>query len=228
MIQLHKITIQLTDEPLLCEVTHHIPPKEKVVIRGPSGCGKSTLLKAIAGAVPLQAGSITVDSLALTPHQMNAIRARIAFIGQEPVMGAATVRAALLLPFTFKAHHHTAPDESTLLALLNRLKLTPDILHKPTNRISGGEKQRIAIARALLLKKTIFLADEITSALDPESKQAVIDELFKPDYTLLSISHDPDWMAACRCHLTIHQQKLLEERPADPSPVPRQPQDVTS
>ena len=122
-------------------------------------------------------------------------------------------RDALLLPFHFKAHRHAHPEEKKVEELLEQLHLAPGVLDKPCGRISGGEKQRIAIARALLLNKTIFLADEITSALDPESRQAVMDALFRPGITLLSVSHDPAWINAGSRVIDIADRQLVEAGP---------------
>lgn len=212
MIHYQNITLQVHRRPLLEEVTLHIPEGEKMVLRGPSGCGKSSLLKCAVGAIPLTAGSVILDGLELSSKTIGEIRSRIAFIGQEPILGAVHVREALLLPFTYKAHRHIQPEEKRIETLLSRLHLPMDILAKPCTRISGGEKQRVAIARALLLDKTIFLADEITSALDPESRTAVMVELFRPGITLLSVSHDPEWIARCSRRIRIENLQLVEEQ----------------
>ena len=164
----------------------------------------------MVGALPTTSGSVRVDGLELSADTVAEIRARIAFIGQEPVLGAEKVCDALLLPFHFKAHCGKKPSDERIFQLLERLHLSSNILDKPSKRISGGEKQRIAVIRALLLNKTIFLADEITSALDPESKAAVMAELFRPEITLLSVSHDPDWINACDRIVEIQNAALKE------------------
>jgi putative ABC transport system ATP-binding protein len=215
MILFEKLTIQIHRQPLLKAVDLHIRAGEKAVLRGASGSGKSTLLKSAVGAIPIQGGRIRIDGMNLSADTVADIRARTAFIGQEPVLGAERVQDALLLPFHFKAHRHNRPDERKIHDLLERLHLSTDVLDKPCSRISGGEKQRIAISRALLLGKTIFLADEITSALDPESRAAVMEELFRPEITLLSVSHDPQWIARGNRVIDIADHKL-KEGAADP------------
>ena len=211
MIHFNNITLQVHRQVLLKDTSLLIEDGDKVVICGPSGCGKSSLLKAVIGAIPLADGTIQVDQTNLAAETVSDIRSSIAYIGQEPVLGAERVREALLLPFTYKAHRHLHPDEQTIAATIRQLHLSQEILDKPCARISGGEKQRIAIARALLLNKTIFLTDEITSALDPESKQAVMQKLLHSDITLLSVSHDPDWIQSCARTITIADFQLMEE-----------------
>lgn len=212
MISYENIMLQVHQQTLLNNVNLQVFAGEKLVVRGSSGCGKSSLLKCLVGAIPLNSGTIHVDQIKLSAATVADIRSRVAFIGQEPILGAEQVREALHLPFTFKAHCENQPTNNQILRLLERLHLSADILDKACARISGGEKQRIAILRALLLKKTIFLADEITSALDPESRAAVMTELFRPEITLLSVSHDPEWIKACDRVVKIANQKLVEEQ----------------
>jgi len=213
MIAFNNIVLQVQGQTLLETANLHINAGDKVVLRGISGCGKSSLLKCVVGAIPITAGSVQVDGMLLSSGTVADIRGRIAFIGQEPVLGSEKVRDALLLPFHYKAHRDHHPSDEKIEEQLRRLHLTADILGKPCARVSGGEKQRIAIARALLLDKTIFLADEITSALDPESRTAVMDELFRTGITLLSVSHDPEWIAQGNRIIDIRDRQLVEVKP---------------
>lgn len=210
MIKFKNITLKVHRQTLLDDASLHIAKGGKVAVCGASGSGKSSLLKCAVGALPLAGGSVFIDHQELSAQTLMGIRSRIAFIGQEPILGAEKVRDALLLPFHFKAHSHSKPATEQIMPLLERLHLTPDILEKPCKRISGGEKQRIVILRALLLNKSIFLADEVTSALDPKSKSAVMAELFRPEITLLSVSHDPDWIQACNRVVEIQHTTLNE------------------
>lgn len=210
MIAFENITLKVHNQTLLNETSLQVADGEKVVFRGASGSGKSSLLKSAVGVIPIQNGLVRVDGVVLSAETVSEIRARVAFIGQEPVLGAEKVHDALLLPFHFKAHRHNLPDKKKIRELLERLHLSTDILGKPCARISGGEKQRIAIARALLLSKTVFLADEITSALDPESRTAVMEELFRPGITLLSVSHDPEWIAGGNRVVELVDHQLVE------------------
>ena len=210
MLLFDNISICVHQQELLTHTRLHVRPGEKRVLRGSSGSGKSSLLKSAVGAVPLSQGSVRIDKTLLSASTVSDIRGRIAYIGQEPRLGAERVREAVWLPFSYKAHRGHKPNEKQLHDLLDRLHLSTDILNKPCSRISGGEKQRIAIIRALLLGKSIFLADEVTSALDPESKTSVMAELFRPEITLLSVSHDPEWVKACERVFEIQEKQIRE------------------
>lgn len=125
-------------------------------------------------------------------------------------MGAESVREALLLPFQFKSHRDHKPAEARLREVLERLRLPEDILSRNSNRISGGEKQRIALARGLLLGKRLYLLDEVTSALDEESKRAVFDVFSDPSLTVLSVAHDPEWLERCDIVFELDAGRLTE------------------
>ena len=126
------------------------------------------------------------------------------------MLGAEKVRDALLLPFQFKAHREHQPTKAQLLEVLQRLQLPVSILNQESSRISGGEKQRIALARGLLLGKTLYLLDEVTSALDAQSKQAVFDVFSDPQLTVLSVAHDPEWLERSDIIFTLEAGRLTE------------------
>jgi putative ABC transport system ATP-binding protein len=127
------------------------------------------------------------------------------------MLGAESVRDALLLPFQFKSHREIIPTEAQLIEVLQRLQLPATILNQESSRISGGEKQRIALARGLLLGKKLYLLDEVTSALDSESKQAVLDVFSDPDLTVLSVSHDNQWLDHCSIVFELDSGRLNPE-----------------
>ena len=164
---------------------------------GKSGSGKSSVLRTLLGLHPLTSGMVYFQEKPLTPLSVQAIRNCTAYIGQEPVLGAEKVKEALLLPFQFKTHRAYRPTEAQLIEVLQRLQLPADILRQDSSHISGGEKQRIALARGLLLGKKVYLLDEVTSALDAESKQAVFEVFSDPTLTVLSVAHDPEWLKQC-------------------------------
>ncbi len=210
MISFSDVRIELYNRILFNNLSLIVKKGEKVVIIGPSGSGKSSLLRAAVGMVPLTEGQIRIAGKVLSPENIMAIRSSMVFIPQEPLLGAETVREALLLPFSYKVHRGRTVSSQEVSLVLQQLRLDESLLSKPCKKISGGEKQRIAIARALLLRKTLFFADEVTSALDPESKNAVMEQLFRPEITLLSVSHDREWMDKCSRILEINKGRLQE------------------
>lgn len=216
MVRFEQVTVTAGTKTLLKEVSFELRAGGKAVLLGPSGSGKSTVLKALLGLYPVDQGCIWFEGRPLDKNTVGEIRRRAAYIGQEPVLGAETVREALLLPFRFQAHRGREPTPDDLLETLARLRLPADILDQSCNRVSGGEKQRIALTRALLLRKTLYLLDEVTSALDLESKRAVFDLFRTPELTLLSVAHDPEWIARCDVAYRVEEGRLVrEERDGD-------------
>jgi putative ABC transport system ATP-binding protein len=171
------------------------------LVTGPSGSGKTTLLSLIAGLLPLHRGTITVGSNRLQPisnGRNDAFRERsIGFIPQRLFLSAAlTVRQNLLLaPFAagLSAHEHAPALADRADALLRNLGLA-DLASRRAHRISGGQAQRVAVARALMNKPQLLLADEPTASLDDAAAHSVIELLcsaaMSEGVTLVISSHD--------------------------------------
>ena len=212
LIQFDQVGVSIHGKAILTDISFDLNAGDKAVFRGKSGAGKSTVLKTLLGLCPLAKGMVYFQGKPLEKSVIAEIRRCAAYIGQEPVLGAETVRDALLLPFQFKAHSGNKPSESNLIDALRTLHLPEAILSQDCNRVSGGEKQRIALARGLLLGKSLYLLDEVTSALDTESKQAVFDGFADPQLTVLSVAHDPDWVSLCGRVFDLEAGRMMEEK----------------
>jgi len=168
---------------------------EKVSLTGPSGSGKSTVLKCILGLVEPQEGSIHVLGTPVAGDGVWHARRSLAYVAQEPELGAGSVRQAIDRPFAFKANAGLRDNLSRLEPLLKRFNVDPALLDKASTSLSGGEKQRIALIMAVLLDRPILLLDEASSALDRDNKQAVVDFIRESvDLTVLSVAHDAAWL----------------------------------
>jgi len=211
IIRFDQATVTDQGKTILSGISFTLCAGEKAVLCGKSGSGKSTVLKTVLGLQMLSSGMIYFQEKPLDTTTIQAIRSHTAYIGQEPVLGADSVRDALLLPFQFKSHRDHKPTDAKLIAVLERLYLPRDILKQQSSRISGGEKQRIALARGLLLGKKLYLLDEVTSALDTTSRQAVFDVFADPVLTVLSVAHDFDWIERCDKVLELEDGRLIQE-----------------
>ncbi len=211
MITFNRVQISYGDNILLKNASFHVKQYEKAVIIGRSGSGKSTLLNALAGFSPFK-GDIYFGTLKVTAATRRRIRQQLVYIGQEPILAAPTVKEAIDLPFSYKANQHLSYTDDELMQFLDAFFLPKTILDQQEAKLSGGEKQRIAIIRALLMKKKYMLADEITSALDSESKKIIMDVLWKqPDLTVLSVSHDQTWIDACHPVFHMENKQVIRE-----------------
>ena len=211
LIRFELVSVLAQEKLILKELSFQVSEGENVAFYGKSGAGKSSVLRTLMGLHLIHSGQVYFQEQSLSIASIQAIRSYTAYIGQEPMLGANTVRDALLLPFQFKAHLGHQPNAKTLIEVLSRLQLSADILNQDCSRISGGEKQRIALARGLLLGKKLYLLDEVTSALDSESKAAVFEVFSDPELTVLSVTHDPEWLARCQVTYELEAGQLLKE-----------------
>jgi len=181
---------------VLSDVSLTVDPGQVVALVGPSGSGKSTLLRVLMGLNPPTAGEIHLDGERIDYQRKASVRAardRMAIVFQQynlfqnmDVMGNVTVA-----PVKIKGRNRREVEDEAgrLLAkvgLSDKHKAFPD-------QLSGGQQQRVAIARALALKPEILLLDEVTSALDPELVNEVLDTiraLVADGMTMLIVSHE--------------------------------------
>jgi len=212
IIRFDHVSVIVHEKTILSDISFSLCSGQKAVLCGKSGSGKSSVLKTLLGLHAVTSGTVYFQETPLSPSSVQSIRSHTAYIGQEPMLGAESVREALLLPFQFKVHRNHRPSEAQLIEVLHRLQLPSDILSRESSRISGGEKQRIALARGLLLGKKLYLLDEVTSALDAQSRQAVFDVFSDPDLTVLSVAHDPEWLERCGIVFELEAGRLAQVR----------------
>jgi putative ABC transport system ATP-binding protein len=195
-IQIANLTVQLAGRIILSGFSLRLQQGRKKTLVGPSGSGKSTILRCVLGFIQPAEGEVFIEGQTLTPQSAWSLRTRMAYVPQEPDLGSGTVREILERPFSFRTNQHLRCHPDAIAALFERLLLPPHLLDKPVSFLSGGEKQRIALISALLLKRPILLLDEASSALDKAAKQAVL-ELLAADaqLSILSVSHDDEWIA---------------------------------
>ena len=191
-VRIENLDLAFDGRPLLDNFCLEVGQGEKVTIIGPSGCGKSSLLRCILGFVAPCAGSISVQGDALTTDSVWEQRRRLAYVPQEPEPGQGTVAEILKRPFLYQANRHLSFDHNHITALFEALALEPALLNKLIVDLSGGEKQRVTLIGALLLKRDILLLDEPVSALDPDAASRVATQLLqRKDLTVLAVCHQP-------------------------------------
>ena len=167
-----------------------------VSLVGPSGSGKSTVLRTLMGLTPATRGHVEVDGTRIDYSSGRAIRAardRMAIVFQQYNLfqNMSVLRNVTLAPVKIKRRPR-AEVEREAMALLDLVGLA-DKRDAYPEELSGGQQQRVAIARALALKPEILLLDEVTSALDPELVNEVLDtirRLAREGMTMVLVSHE--------------------------------------
>jgi polar amino acid transport system ATP-binding protein len=184
------------DVPVLAGVGFSIEKGEIVSLIGPSGSGKSTLLRVLVGLTKPKSGRVCLDGVPISYTNKKALRQardRFAIVFQQYNLfqNMTALRNVTVAPIKVKKRDPRQVEEEAI-ALLEKVGLG-DKLHAYPDELSGGQQQRVAIARALALKPDILLLDEVTSALDPELINEVLDTiriLAKEGMTMLIISHE--------------------------------------
>ena len=196
---------------------------EFTALTGASGSGKSTLMNILGCLDTPSAGSYVLDGEpvgGLNEDQLARVRNRkIGFVFQNfylmPRMSAVDNVAQ---PLIYRGFSPLARRQRAIEAL-TRVGLEQRLHHKP-NELSGGQRQRVAIARALVGRPEVLLADEPTGNLDSRTAQeimALFAELNAEGHTLIIVTHDPGIAAHCRRVIRLHDGRIAEDRPNDPS-----------
>ncbi|MBL8699959.1 MAG: ATP-binding cassette domain-containing protein [Alphaproteobacteria bacterium] len=182
------------ERPAIDELSLDVAPGEAVAIVGPSGSGKSTILQLALRFYDPQAGRILFDGVDIRHCDPADLRRRVALVPQEPVIFATDVAANIRFarPEASDAELRAAADAAHALEFIERLPQGfATQLGEKGQRLSTGQKQRLAIARAILRDPAVLLLDEATSALDAESERLVqkaLDGLARSRTTLV-IAH---------------------------------------
>jgi len=178
----------------LDEVSFSVEGGEWLAVMGPSGSGKTTLLNIVGGLDAPTAGRVLIggtDVAALSRSELARFRAEsVGFIFQQfHLVPYLTALENVMLAQYF----HSMTDEQEATTALGRVGLGDRLHHLPA-QLSGGEQQRVSIARALINQPRILLADEPTGNLDAENEETVLrllHELHDEGHTILMVTHDP-------------------------------------
>src|SRR6056297_89404 len=181
-------------ETVLENIGLRVEPGEVLALVGSSGGGKTTLVNLIPRFYDVTAGAIRIDGLDIRDITVENLRREIAIVTQEPILFNDTIRANITYG-SFEASERQIEEAAEAAYILNFVKTLPKGLDTNIgelgNRLSGGEKQRMCIARALLKDAPILILDEATAALDTESERLVqkaLENLMK-GRTSLVIAH---------------------------------------
>lgn len=187
---------------LLRDIDLEVRSGQRLAVVGPTGAGKSLLLRALAMLDPLQAGEVLWHGATVSPAAVPQFRRQVIYLHQRPALLGRTVEENLRRPLEFRAHRDRALDRSRLLAWLEQVGRDASFLEAATKNLSGGERQLMAVLRALQLDPAILLLDEPTAALDAPATAAVERLLLAWQQetpsadtgrrrSLLWVSHDP-------------------------------------
>jgi polar amino acid transport system ATP-binding protein len=170
---------------------------QAVCVIGPSGSGKSTLLRCINGLIPVDRGEVFVGTHSVhtlkSDHAMIALRKDVSIVFQQYNLfpHKTALQNVMMAPVQVLGQDQAEVRERAL-ALLKKVRLEEKINSYP-GELSGGQQQRVAIARALAMQPSVMLFDEVTAALDPETRKEVlltIRQLVEEGMTSILVTHE--------------------------------------
>lgn len=207
MISINNLYFQYPKSEFAIEIPElSVAAGERLAIVGPSGSGKTTLLSLIAGIIKPQRGTLSVcghDVGQMNDQQRRRFRiSEIGFVFQRfELVDYLNVRDNIALPYLINRSLKLTPQIRTEVETLAKKMGIEDLLYRHPNKLSQGEKQRVAICRALITSPKLILADEPTGNLDPANKQIILELFFEQLSTaergFVVVTHDVSVAQQC-------------------------------
>lgn len=215
-IEFHNVSFAYhPDRPILKDVSFQVPAGKKVAIVGPSGAGKSTIARLLFRFYEASEGRILIGGHAITEVTQDSLRAAIGVVPQDTVLFNDTLRENIRYgrPDASEQEILEASEHAMLSDFISKLPKGYDTMVGERGlKVSGGEKQRIAIARALLKQPRIFLFDEATSSLDSRTEQGINKSLqtIARNHTTLVIAHRLSTVVDCDEIIVLEDGQIVE------------------
>ena len=201
VLDVERVTIEIRGKTIVDAISFWIPKGEFVCLCGPNGAGKSTLLKAIMGLIPVASGTIAIggESVAAGHHKIGYVPQRKGFDRDFPARAVDLIVAALRGRWPA---HITAEERERARAALAKIG-GERLLDKPLAGLSGGETQRVFLARALITSPSLLIFDEPTAGVDARGRGELIE-------LMTQISHSDELAAILVTHNLAAVAKTAE------------------
>lgn len=216
-ITIKSLTLLRNQQLVLDGAAVEIEAGEIVCLLGPSGSGKSSLLRCINRLTEPPVGSVFVEGCDVTNMDVLALRRRVGMVFQQVTLFPGTVAENVTYGSALQKRPLPPPEITRLLALAD---LPADLAEQNSQTLSGGQAQRVAIARVLATEPAVLLLDEPTSALDPAATRRIEETMLKLRQTLgltvLWVTHNPEQAQriADRIYLLV-QGRVVDEGDPD-------------
>ncbi|MDE2775754.1 MAG: phosphate ABC transporter ATP-binding protein [Chloroflexota bacterium] len=189
-LAIRNLSLKRGGATVLQDISLDVAEGELLVVIGPSGGGKSSLLRCINRLNDIESGAVELDGRSIYDMPVTALRRQVGMLFQKTAAFEGTV--ADNIAFGARAQGETI-SRAAILDLMAQVSLEVELADKPASDLSGGQEQRLAIARALALNPSLLLLDEPTSALDPIATSHVEDSLLhlreNANLTMIWVSH---------------------------------------
>lgn len=193
ILECKNVSLIKNKQTILNNVSFRATVGDRIGVMGPSGSGKSSLFRLLNLLMSPTQGQISYKDKNLQDYAPTELRRKIGYVLQKPYLFGTTVQENLIYPYQLLGQ---SPNLEEITAYLAQVKLPQNTLEKKNIALSGGEQQRIALIRSLLIKPDILLLDEVTAALDQENttllEELIVHEQDRHQLTLLFITHNPE------------------------------------
>jgi ABC-type bacteriocin/lantibiotic exporter with double-glycine peptidase domain len=211
-IKLQGVSYSINDMKILDNINLEIKQGEQVGITGPSGSGKSTFIRLISGVILANSGKVLIDGMPIEELNLKTLRSSIGIVTQVSIIPSTSIKEFLAPSFSYSDEEvwealSTACIADEIMAMPMRLQT---ILSEGATNISGGQRQRLLIAKALIKSPSILLLDEATSALPESTQSKIIENIQKLKVTSLSIAHRLDTIQKCDQIHFFKNGKIIE------------------
>ncbi len=216
LFQFEHVFLEKKNRSVLENVNLTVASGEFLTILGPSGAGKTTLLRLFNFLETPTRGRVFFGGKALPEWSAPRLRRKVILVLQKPVLFEGTVRQNLIVGLTLAKK--SIPKEAQLKELLRKCGLPGEILNEKADHLSGGEQQRLALARALALDPDVLLLDEPTASLDVESERRLIDQIVQENQeggrTIVSVTHSLSLVRAATRLIFLESGRVVSDRPS--------------
>ena len=202
--------------PILNNISFKVKAGSKVAIVGASGAGKSSLARLLYRFYDVTSGNITIDNQAISSVTLDSLRKAIAIVPQDTVLFNTTIRENIAYgrPSASDSDIDKAIEMAHLKDFINTLADGDKTrVGERGLKVSGGEKQRIAIARAILKQSPILIFDEATSALDSQAEQAILKAMYEvaSEHTSIVIAHRLSTITDAHTIIVLKSGQIVEQ-----------------
>ena len=215
-IELRDVSFQYSrfEDEVLKNINLTIGKNEKIAIVGPSGSGKSTLVKVIAGLYEPSKGEVLINGQNMSDIKQSAVRKKISVVNQNPAIFNMSLKDNILM------NNENVDDKEFMKAVedarVNEIVQTlpmgyQTLISEGGMNLSGGQMQRIAIARALVKHPELMIMDEPTSALDNISENYIMNKVKEYDFPCVVVSHRLNTIQHFDRVIVMYQGRIVEE-----------------
>ena len=215
-IELNNVSFRYNESmpPILDDLTLKIRPGQYVAIVGKTGCGKSTLIRLLLGFETPQKGAVYYDGKDISSIDLRSLRKKLGVVTQDGKLFQGDILSNIIISAPWLTEKE-AWDAAEIAGIADDIRAMPmgmsTIISEGSGGISGGQRQRLMIARAIAPKPKILIFDEATSALDNITQKQVSDSLAKLKCTRIVVAHRLSTIKECDRIIVIDKGKIAED-----------------